>query len=179
MSTAQPLSTGEFMHKRIFVVDIEASGFEGYPIEIGWSAVGSGVYRSLLVSPAAFVGGRWDPISEEVHGISIEMLQKDGMDPDTIIFALLKDTDGCLLISDAPEFDQAMLDQLIDASFLFFTTKERGEEGGGVVIQSVQSVFPSFDIADFDAQQKEKEHRAGPDALLLATYLGQFGRSVF
>ena len=156
------------MHKRIIVVDLEASGWNGYPIELGWSEVGAGAYESFLIrpNPSWISCCEWDPSAEDAHGVSFEMLDREGYDPDAVIFPFLKAIDGAIVISDAPEFDQFWLDQLFDASYLF-TTKE-----GRVALQSIHSVFPKFDLLKFENEtENRKKHRAGPDALALSNHL--------
>lgn len=68
--------------------DIEASGLQylSYPIEVGWAWVeGSHVEaRSILIKPTnewlSWQTG-WSEEAEQVHGISREQLQADGIEP--------------------------------------------------------------------------------------------------
>ena len=152
---------------RIIVVDIEASGFAGWPVEIGWSLVGSGSCRSMLIRPdPSWSRDLWDPFAEEVHGISQEMLLSKGCDPRDVMACFLEDATGATLISDAPEFDQVWLDQLFDVSNLSIMNRT-----GSPIIRSIRSVFPAYSLMHVE---EKVAHRAGPDALELSNTLTKF-----
>jgi hypothetical protein len=103
----------------IIFLDIEASGLYAgsYPIEIGWvDETGAG--ESHLIRPAPDWTS-WSQASETIHGISREMLAREGRDHDWVarrVAEALAEADA--VYTDAPEWDQAWLDRLTDAAGL-------------------------------------------------------------
>lgn len=74
--------------KSLVFGDIEASGLQlsGYPIEVGWAWEASSVVhlRSVLIRPPVEWTNELDSWSEEaerLHGISLEQLMDEGIDP--------------------------------------------------------------------------------------------------
>ena len=158
--------------------DIEASGLNGVPIEVGWAlpdlATGKIVQRSALIRPPAAwrIADLWDGVAEAVHGITMDVLMADGQTPDVICAALNHELAGYVLYADAPEWDLPWLDALFaasshDRSFdvssqdaLRFIGHEARAHGWSAqsfadVITQVDATYPHI-------------HRAGPDAARLA-----------
>jgi hypothetical protein len=61
---------------RYIVIDIEASGFDGFPIEVGWCDQ-DGNCESHLIRPA-WDWTNWDIRAERIHGITRELLMAQG-----------------------------------------------------------------------------------------------------
>src|SRR5690606_28804075 len=63
------------------IIDLEASGFGrgSYPIEVGFALEDRLVY-SFLIKPAPG-WEHWSEEAEQVHGITRELLQRDGKSP--------------------------------------------------------------------------------------------------
>jgi hypothetical protein len=62
-------------------IDVEASslGRASYPIEIGWCLPDTREVGSVLVRPpGSFEAWDWDPVAEQLHGISRLTLVRDG-----------------------------------------------------------------------------------------------------
>ena len=89
------------------VIDIEASALvDGYPIEIGWACRG-GECRAYLVKPTEelIAHTNWDPVAESIHGLSRELLERQGAPIDEVVANLNKDLAGERVLSDAPSHD--------------------------------------------------------------------------
>lgn len=98
--------------------DFEASSLQpdSYPIEVAW-ALPTGEIRSHLIKPDPDWGDDWDEIAElEIHGISREELDAEGVDPFTIAHAMNRDLAGQVLYFDGGGFDRAWLQKLFDAA---------------------------------------------------------------
>ena len=103
----------------VLVVDLEASGLGpgSWPIEVGLAWVEEGEVRSWssLIRPEPdWDEGAWDPIAEEVHGISREALE-GAPTAWTVAADLLSRVAGRPVFSDAPEHDGRWLRRLLDA----------------------------------------------------------------
>jgi hypothetical protein len=61
---------------RFVILDVEASGLDGYPIEVGWCNE-RGALESHLICPAPGWTG-WSKASERLHGITRETLEREG-----------------------------------------------------------------------------------------------------
>lgn len=99
--------------------DIEASGLEGVPIEIGWAFVDHSdvVSRSFLVKPPLdwHIDGAWDDAAEALHGITRGDLIQHGLHPLKIASKMNEELAGRELFSDSA-FDEPWLRQLFDAA---------------------------------------------------------------
>lgn len=104
----------------IAFIDIEASGlhFDSYPIEI--AVLKGDEIRSWLIKPEA-TWQYWSETAEQMHGISREILIKDGISCNTVVEQLnefLLDFDG-VLYSDAYQWDIDWVDTL------YFSVKQK------------------------------------------------------
>ena len=161
--------------RRIAILDVEASALEAgsYPIEVGVALVRGpsepiGVGAKLIRPTTQWLEtGVWSKSSEAVHGIPLELLQREG-EPVEAVCDWLNGLLGTntLVATDAPRYDQDWLDTLFAAV---------GRE----------QKFRIFDFQvltrDFSADQHRHlayllrkhvpPHRAAEDALRLASKL--------
>ncbi len=141
---------------RIYAIDIEASGFHGYPIELGWCEIGTSDVHSFLIKPTPKWKESliWDEVSEGIHGITMNELERDGLDPGKVVQMFLDSLGkNPVLFSDARSFDQQWLDLLF------------GAVGFDAPILRQAPMFPRHEMI------VEPDHRAGPDAFALARHL--------
>lgn len=96
------------------IIDLEASGFGrgSYPIEVG-VALADATVHSYLIKPAPH-WEHWDKEAEAIHGISREMLQKEGHSAREVAIALNELLRGQTLYSDAWSFDSSWVGRLYD-----------------------------------------------------------------
>lgn len=107
------------MHKPVPpIIDLEASGFGSgsYPIEIGYALEDRVVY-SCLVKPAPR-WTHWSDEAEAIHGISRDMLDRDGLTARDVALRLNEALRGKTLFSDAWSFDSSWLGRLFDEAEL-------------------------------------------------------------
>ena len=101
---------------RYVVIDIEASGFDGFPIEVGWCDQ-DGNSESHFIRPAWNWTG-WDIRAERVHGINHEYLATRG-EPHEAVDKLIADMlarcrrKGVIVASDNPDYDCEWLVKLL------------------------------------------------------------------
>jgi len=114
---------GQHVADRLAFFDIEASGLgpDSFPIEVGW-AFASGSSGSFLVRPApTWTLDAWDPLAEDIHGISYEQVLNQGISPWDAALRLnrLMAPPGetrLTVVSDAVEMDTFWLDRLFEES---------------------------------------------------------------
>ena len=161
--------------RQIAVLDLEASalGTGSYPIEVGVALVRGPAkaiaFGSSLIRPAEvwLRDGVWSATSAAVHGISLELAMNQGHEVECVcdwLNAVLRSR--TIVATDAPRYDQDWLDTLFKAA---------GREQ--------QFTLYNFEIltGDFSSDQHRQlayllsrapvPHRAGPDALRLASKL--------
>ena len=103
--------------------DFEASGLHGVAIEIGWAfvdpATKSVVSESHLIKPSDIseLEKAWDPIAEDLHGITLSTVTKDGRPAFEIAKRMNSVLRGRELFADSP-FDETWLMQVFDAAGL-------------------------------------------------------------
>src|SRR5579864_5644507 len=103
--------------------DCEASGLDGFPIEIGWAFTEpkTGVIMSeghLIRPPASWLAeGRWDPDAEALHGVSLVQLHAEGRPVWEVARHMNQALDGRELFSDSP-LDQVWLRRIFDEAGL-------------------------------------------------------------
>ncbi len=157
--------------------DCEASGVEGYPIEIGWASLdpetGTVVSESHLIRPPEDwpVKESWDRAAERLHGITLPQLRLEGRPVWEIARRMNAALDGRELFSDASQ-DEAWLRLLFDAAGLEPTFIIRRTDARVLISQVAGD--RGFDEAAY-ARAKAKamdlaprRHRAEPDARHLA-----------
>lgn len=150
--------------EEVLIVDLEASGLGpgSWPIEVGLAWFEEGEVRtwSSLIRPEPdWDPDAWDPVAEEIHGISREELS---LAPTAWAVAtdLLARIAGRDVFSDAPEHDGRWVRRLLDAQ----------PAPAGVRIldfdQAVGAVCGGrgSDWAYERLERTRTPHRAGPDA---------------
>lgn len=101
--------------------DIEASGLDGFPIEIGWAqadpASGTILSEGHLIRPPADwdVRGTWDPSAASRHRITLDELGRAGRPVWEIARRMNESLGGTELFADSP-FDEQWLRQLFEAA---------------------------------------------------------------
>jgi hypothetical protein len=73
---------------RYVVIDVEASGFDGFPIKVGWCDQ-DGNSESHLIRPA-WNWTDWDTRAVRQHGISRDLLKAQG-EPHEVVAKLVAD----------------------------------------------------------------------------------------
>ena len=96
------------------VLDVEASSLDGYPIEVAISTAG-GEIRSWLIRPT-WRWTDWSPKAERLHGISREMLARDGVPVRDVARQLNEALGDGVVYSDSPEYDGFWCRQLFEAA---------------------------------------------------------------
>ena len=126
----------------INIIDIEASGlnFDAYPIEI--AVIVKNRRKSWLIKPQDD-WRYWDDTAEAMHGISRDLLQKEGINATTVVQELNEFLAGSIepLYSDAAYWDADWIDTL------YFSVNQKR----GFYIDSL------FDLLD-DQQQTRFKH---------------------
>jgi hypothetical protein len=150
-------------NRPIAVIDIEASAFKGYPIEIGVA-----VYRpqkpitlwSSLIRPTPLWSHRlpWDPAAESIHGIKLHLLDRAPSAP-TIAVEIHQQLIGCACAySDNPFHDQRWIELLFETTAIAFPA----------ILTDIAALANNLRVdrrALFEPDPfQPAEHRAGPDA---------------
>jgi hypothetical protein len=159
------------MLKPVFF-DFEASGLDGFPIEVGWAFVdgqkrivsGSSL---ILPDPKWNLAAKWDPGAEEIHGISLQHLMAKGTPTLQVAQQLNQALSGLDLYSDSL-FDQKWMGELFESAGLgpAFTLQDKPAP---VLIEELRA---SLGLTDDDVVSlyRELDHkaphldRAKPDA---------------
>lgn len=159
----------------IACLDFEASclptpAHESFPIEVGVAFVESGEIRSWLIKPTDewLRIGYWDSAAERVHGLSLENLQQEGQDIEVVRRELAEVVAGHVVVSDNARYEETWAEILYEATPPFEVQNYKA-----VLCQCMSLPIPAFNDALRDAEQAAlfrcpKQHRAGPDAHLLA-----------
>jgi DNA polymerase III epsilon subunit-like protein len=130
-------------------LDFEASSFDGHPIEVAISTP-DGEIRSWLIRPAPGWTD-WSPKAEALHGISREMLAREGVPVREVARHINIALADRVAYSDSPEFDGWWCRQLFEAA---------GEEMQ-FSIGHAGSVIP--DVPRRNGRiEREARRRAGP-----------------
>lgn len=98
------------------IIDLEASGFGrgSYPIEVG-IALDNRDIHSFLIKPEDD-WTHWSEEAEQIHGITREQLQAEGMCIEDIALKLNDMLRGQTLYSDAWSFDSSWIGRLFDSA---------------------------------------------------------------
>ena len=97
-------------------IDFEATGLHAgsVPIEVAWSDT-SGRVESLLIRPdESWLDLPWDPIAEQMHGISQDRLMREGLPVAEVCGRLDDALRGFAVYCDALIYDRLWLSALYD-----------------------------------------------------------------
>jgi hypothetical protein len=93
--------------RKLATLDFEASGLNGWPIEIGWMREDDAEPTSFLIRPRPeFDRTRWSPNAEKLHGISLARIEREGVPASEIVPEFIAALDGHILVSDNPSFER-------------------------------------------------------------------------
>lgn len=128
-------------------LDFEASSLSAYshPIEVGWIRE-DGTGEAHLIAPAEHWTD-WSVASESVHGISRDLLAREGRpasDVATRVLELFRTADA--VYSDASGFDQAWLNELLVAA---------GRRAPFPVLQPIEDLWRET-LASWQAGKRER-----------------------
>ena len=160
----------------IVFIDIEASGFGGYPIEIGWAVVKGKepiLKDSRLIYHKDWLeNGLWDPVAEAVHKISKDELLKNGISV-TETATLLNKIFPDFVLSDAPDYDGPWIKQVFEASGVEMAFEVEDKDILVSHIDPQAYLFAEQKLSDIAPYT----HRAGDDAYRLAAFyqLARYG----
>ena len=160
-------------------LDLEASGLgpDCYPIEVGWAAVNNSgviVSEAILIRPpeARMLRGVWDPLAQQLHGISLDELRSQGRDPMDVARLMNAALVGRTLYSDSP-FDRMWLQALFEEAHERMDF-EIAAKGADTVVVELADRLGTGDL-DYTAAEREaarlapRTHRAAADATYWAT----------
>lgn len=149
--------------QQIAIIDLEASGFgsAGFPTEVGW-AIFCGDNRvvsgSCLIRPVQswlIYSNAWSSKSEELTGISRELLELEGLPPRQAMERFLQAVGERELFSDQPHFDAHWLSMLARAADSSIGTPQ---------IKDLRAL-----VAGAGVRPRSTAHRAEADARDLAS----------
>jgi hypothetical protein len=156
--------------------DCEASGLEGFVIEIGWAFTPPGggkiVSAGYLVRPAPDweIDASWDPNAEALHGVSLDHLLKHGRPAWEVARTMNRALAGRELFSDSPK-DELWTRQIFDEAGVDPTFTLRRMDANVLLERAIAD--RGFDLARYRRVKEEAErhrrHRAKADALVWAT----------
>jgi hypothetical protein len=159
--------------------DCEASGLEGFPIEIGWAFLDTATAtvqsesHLVLPSPQWDVQSLWNADAEALHGVSLEYLKQNGQTAYSVARRMNQVLADRELFSDSP-MDEGWLKQLFEAAGLEPAFTIRRTLAHVIAEQAARSRFmPSeaYQAAQERAAQiSPRTHRAEADARHLATF---------
>lgn len=102
----------------IAFIDFEASGLIGasWPVEVGWAFVEGDPFSLLIRPDPAWPMSAWDPAAERLHGISLDRLEREGVEASRASAAIADALGGCAVYSDAPDWDAYWMMRLFAAA---------------------------------------------------------------
>lgn len=151
----------------IAFIDLEASGLgpKSWPVEVAWAFL-DGPAEALLIRPdAAWPNEAWEEGAEALHGISREVLARDGRDLREVCEALNRALKGVEVYSDAPDWDSFWLIRLFTTSGVRqeFTIRDYA----GLVAPMLGE--ETDQLLERAARMAPRRHRASDDVVHLQT----------
>jgi hypothetical protein len=156
--------------------DCEASGLDGFVIEIGWAFTPPGggkiVSAGYLVRPAPHweIDASWDPNAEALHGVSLDHLLKHGRPAWVVARTMNRALGGRELFSDSPK-DELWTRQVFDEAGVDPAFTMRRMDANVLLERAIAE--RGLDLARYRRVKEEAErhrsHRAEADALVWAT----------
>ncbi|MES2676066.1 MAG: hypothetical protein V4660_17640 [Pseudomonadota bacterium] len=149
----------------INIIDIEASGlhFDSYPIEV--AVLVDGRRKSWLIKPEP-KWQHWCNTAESMHGITREMLQKEGIEAARVAIELNEflSSSKAVLYSDAAYWDAGWMDTLY---FSVNQIKQFHVDSIFNLLNEVQQAQFNIEKERLTASGKYRHHRAGADVEII------------
>jgi len=165
--TLKQTASNDPTSRGVVFIDLEASGLtvRSWPVEVGW-AFAEGDPASMLVRPEeAWPDDAWDEKAEALHGLSREMLKRDGKVSSDVCDVLNATLAGYDVYSDAPEWDAFWLYRLFGGveTKPAFVLRSYAELIGPLISGREEQLIEAA------THQAPRRHRAAADALHLQT----------
>lgn len=150
------------------VIDIEASGLhaESYPIEVGIVLSNGKTYEALIQPLESWT--HWDESAEALHGISREMLKREGRNAFDVCEEINRLCAGKVLFSDCWIYDYSWLQKLFGYTGILPRFQ----------CSPMEAVITEEDLIDWAAHKEEyarqaqiRSHRALNDAIIISETL--------
>ncbi|PSK84054.1 hypothetical protein CLV79_10926 [Limimaricola soesokkakensis] len=162
----------QYLNDLVFL-DFEASSLPdtaGWPIEVGLSWVTDDgeieTHSRLIRRWPDWSMDAWSAQSAAVHGIPYEVLEQEGWEAPEVATWYLDLTKGRRIGSDAPDYDTAWLQRLLETTTMgsFAVNREIGKIGDSYTL-----IEPLLSSAALDRYHERlarirAPHRAGPDS---------------
>lgn len=92
------------------ILDVEASGFEGYPIEVAVCDQDGTIISWLIRPHPRWAAWEWSQEAERIHGISRDLLDAAGLPVEVVARELVECIGACVaaggsIYSDSPAYD--------------------------------------------------------------------------
>ena len=167
----------------MIILDFEASGLNGYPIEIAWSSLDAGILGCFLIKPIeAWRSAPWS--AEAIHGITKAELATNGVAPRDVAEAFKASIGDRTIYSDAPTFDGRWLQMLSEATGIRLPCVRHIDEARDLILDASRTQG-FIDRIEFDLraailkkrarasadETSPAAHRAAPDVLNLIAEL--------
>ncbi len=167
----------------MIIIDFEASGFCGYPIEIAWGSLDAGVLGCFLIQPTdAWRSAPW--LAEEIHGITQQALDANGVAPREVAEAFKISIGDRPIYSDSPTFDGRWLRMLGEAAGIQLPGVRHIDQARDLVLERprprgvIDGIEHDLKVASLKKAAREyadevspAAHRAAPDVLNLLAEL--------
>lgn len=158
------------IERRVLFVDFESSGLHkgSYPVEMAICGLDLQP-RSFLIRPhATWTMDDWSIISEQVHGISRQQTEEEGVDIDDLMEVLQDGYRGIWLLSDNPGMDHFWFLRMATAAREMIYKPvfcDHMEYMGHLAVMHGRSIDFLVSLYDDAKAVYPRTHRAGPDAL--------------
>ncbi len=167
----------------VVCIDLEASGLGpgGFPIEVATALVEGGEVHSWLVQPAPLwlERGTWDDDAEAIHGLSLALLQAEGLAPAAIVDEISGVLWGAVVLSDNVRHDTAWLRAIYSAAGSINPPCQiQPFQPFALELAARHGPAPERRVADAEAlawSSVPERHRAAPDAQRNALILRLLG----
>jgi len=158
---------------KIVFLDVEASSLNqhSFPIEVGWVLDDEREPEAVLISPHPTwdVDQGWSPHSEKLHGISLSLLQAEGITAEEACRRLDLAFEGCILVSDNRAHESRWLNLLAEAAgHRPWAVGDVNALYGGLAALAGLDQAEAARAVILTERVYPHPHRAGPDALRMA-----------
>ncbi|MCF8035495.1 MAG: hypothetical protein K9K62_01355 [Desulfobacteraceae bacterium] len=160
----------------MIIIDFEASSLRknSHPIEVAWGEQPDAI-RSFLLNPDYMAGWTdWNPKSYEYHGISREMLRREGIDPRLAAEKMVQELAGQKVYSDEPRYDTRWKNRLL-ADSGYDPSQIRIRDLNLYLKHMIKAASRAETLGDyicgFSCSRQVRRHRAGEDVFWLLEFV--------
>jgi hypothetical protein len=122
-------------------LDVEASGFDGYPIEVAVTDEAGGVASWLIRRHHRWATWEWSMEAEGIHGISRDLLEVEGLPVEVVARELTECIEACVVAGGGVFSDNSVYDGWMPSGWLWSLFEAAGVPPPAAALEDISRLW--------------------------------------